>query len=65
VAPRAILGSGVSLGGGALVGIGAVVKNRVRIGAGAIIGAGALVVEDVPDNVVAYGMPAKIKRIIR
>lgn len=57
MAPCAVLGSCVSLGRGALVGIGAVVKNRVRIGAGAVV------VEDVPDNVVAYGVPAKIKRI--
>jgi len=60
VAPGAIIGSRVSLGRGALVGIGAVVKNRIRIGAGAIIGAGAVVVEDVPDNVVAYGVPARV-----
>lgn len=64
VAPHAILGGGASLGRAALVGIGAAVKNRVRIGAGAIIGAGAVVVEDVPDNAVAYGVPAKVKRII-
>lgn len=64
VAPGAVIGSHASLGRGALIGIGAVVKNRVRIGAGAIIGAGSVVVEDVPENVVAYGVPAKTRRII-
>jgi sugar O-acyltransferase (sialic acid O-acetyltransferase NeuD family) len=64
VAPGAVIGSGANVGRAALVGIGAVVKNRVRIGAGAIIGAGAVVVEDVPDNVVAYGVPARIKQTI-
>lgn len=34
----------------------------VKIGNNVIIGAGSVVTRDVPDNCVAYGNPAKIKR---
>jgi acetyltransferase-like isoleucine patch superfamily enzyme len=32
------------------------------IGSNSLIGAGSVVVENIPDNVVAYGNPAKIKK---
>jgi len=34
----------------------------VNIGNNVIIGAGSVVTKDIPDNCVAYGNPAKIKR---
>jgi acetyltransferase-like isoleucine patch superfamily enzyme len=46
------------------VGIGAAVIQRITIGAGTIVGAGAVVAEDLPDHVIAYGVPAKVKRSI-
>lgn len=57
---------GVHLGGhtivrrSTLVGIGASVKDRVEIGSNSIIGAGAVVVKDIPDHVMAYGVPARV-----
>ncbi len=62
ISPGVHLGGNVKVGRGTLVGIGAVVKARVRIGEGAVIGAGAVVVRDIPDRVVAYGVPARIRR---
>jgi len=47
---------------GCLVGIGAVVLNRVRVGKGSIIGAGCVVTKDVPARSLLLGIPAKIKR---
>jgi UDP-perosamine 4-acetyltransferase len=62
VATGAHLGGSVHVGEGAHVGMGASVRQGVRIGRGSIVGAGAAVVEDVPDNVVVVGVPARILR---
>jgi acetyltransferase EpsM len=62
IGPGAHLAGGVTIGEGAWVGIGAVVKDRVKIGRDSIIGAGAVVLQDIPDGVVAFGMPAKVIR---
>jgi sugar O-acyltransferase (sialic acid O-acetyltransferase NeuD family) len=61
VATGAMIAGGVEIGWGTLVGIGATVRQGVRIGKEAIIGAGAAVVRDVPDKVVAMGVPAKVR----
>ena len=45
---------------GVLVGANAVVIEGVHIGKNAVVAAGAIVIEDVPDNAVVAGSPAKI-----
>ena len=45
---------------GAYVAIGAVLVDRIGIGRGAVVGAGAVVTQDVPDNVMVVGVPARI-----
>lgn len=62
LAPGVTLCGLVQIGRSAFIGAGAVVLPRVRIGAGSIVGAGSLVTRDIPDNIVAYGHPAKIIR---
>ena len=47
---------------GTTIGMGSNIINGVKIGRNVIIGAGSLVNKDIPDNVVAYGVPAKIIR---
>jgi len=59
VCPGARLGGNVSVGRGAWVGIGSVVIDGVRIGAGAFLGAGSVVVGDIPEGILAYGVPAR------
>lgn len=44
------------------IGAKATILSGVRIGKGAIIGAGAVVVHDIPENAVAVGVPAKVKK---
>ena len=51
---------GIKIGDGAWLGFGVIVLDGVSIGAGAIIGAGSVVTEDVPDNAIAVGNPARI-----
>ena len=48
------------IGNGVTVGTGATILDSIKIGAGSIIGAGSVVTKDIPENVVAYGVPAKI-----
>jgi acetyltransferase EpsM len=65
LAPGVHLAGRVHLGEGALVGIGASVTPKVRIGAWTVVGAGAAVVHDLPNGVLARGVPAKVVRDAR
>ena len=47
---------------GASIGSNATILCGVTIGSGSMVGAGSVVVEDVPDNAVVAGNPAKIIR---
>lgn len=55
---------GVSVGDGALIGMGARLLGRTKIGEGALVAAGAVVPEGlvVPAGMVAMGVPAKVVR---
>ena len=64
ICPGVRLAGRVKVGRAAWVGIGATVIDRVQIGIGTLIGAGAVVVNDIPDSVVAYGVPARVIRKI-
>lgn len=50
-----IIGNNVDIGAGAKV------LGRIAIGNNVLIGANAVVIEDVPDNSIAVGVPAMIK----
>ena len=60
------IASSVSMGGfttiksGSFVGIGTNIKNRITIGKNVLIGMGSVVIEDIPDNSKAYGVPAQV-----
>lgn len=43
-----------------VVGANAVILEGVRVGKGSVVAAGAVVIEDVPENVVVAGTPARI-----
>lgn len=43
-----------------LIGANAVVLEGIRVGKGAVVAAGAIVIEDVPENAVVAGIPAKV-----
>jgi len=62
IAPGATLAGCVQVGDFSFIGAGAVVLPRIQIGKNTIIGAGSIVTKNIPDNVVAYGNPAKIIR---
>lgn len=54
---------GISIGDDAWLGYGVVVLDGATVGKGAIIGAGSVVTNDIPDNAIACGVPAKVIKI--
>ncbi len=60
---RAIV-HGTTLEDGVLVGMGAILLNRVRVGAGSVIAAGAVVLEgtEIPPGSLVVGVPGKVVR---
>ena len=62
ISPGVHLGGSVTVGRATWVGIGAIVKDHMAIGEGAMIGAGSVVLSDIPDGVIAWGVPAKSMR---
>lgn len=43
-----------------LIGANAVILEGIRVGKGSVVAAGAIVVDDVPENVVVAGVPARV-----
>ena len=50
----------IIVGDDSWLGFGVVLLDGVHIGKGAVIGAGSVVTRDIPDNAIAYGVPARV-----
>lgn len=57
-----ITGGKVRIGKYSAITIGVTILDRINIGENTVVGSGSLVLQDLPDNVLAYGIPAKIIR---
>ena len=64
IKPGVNLAGNVKVGKNSWIGIGSTVIENIDIGCGVTIGAGATVTKSIPDHVVAFGVPAEIKRTI-
>ena len=62
LAPGCNLGGDVEIGEGTLIGIGAVVLPQTKVGKWSKVGAGAVVTENIKDNVIVIGVPAKFNK---
>lgn len=62
VGPGAVLAGNVTVGELTFVGANTTVKQGVNIGKNCIIGAGSVVLNDIPDNTIYVGNPAKYLR---
>ena len=62
IGPGCALAGNVTIGEGAFLGAGTTVIPRRSIGAWTTAGAGAVVVRDLPDGVIAVGVPARVLR---
>ena len=63
VAPGVHISGGTHVGEGTWVGVGSSVIQCLNIGKNCMIGAGSVVVKDIPDNVTAFGCPARVKEM--
>jgi len=59
IGPGVNIAGKVKIGDGSWIGIGATIIHNIKIGKGVFIGAGAVVTNDIPDNMLALGVPAK------
>lgn len=64
ICPGVRLAGGVVIGSGSMLGLGVVVLPGVTIGEGCVVGAGSVVNRSLPPHVVAYGNPARVRRLI-
>jgi sugar O-acyltransferase (sialic acid O-acetyltransferase NeuD family) len=62
ISPNSTLGGGVEVGNFAQVALGSTVLPFLRIGNRSILGAGSVAIRAVPDDVVAFGVPARRQR---
>jgi UDP-perosamine 4-acetyltransferase len=64
IAPGVNIAGNVNIGENSFIGINSTVINDVKIGSNSLIAAGSVVIENVPDNTLVAGNPAKIKKIL-
>jgi sugar O-acyltransferase (sialic acid O-acetyltransferase NeuD family) len=62
LASGTITGGKVRIGKHSSITLGVTIIDRINIGDNTVVGSGSVVLKDLPDNVVAYGIPAKIIR---
>jgi sugar O-acyltransferase (sialic acid O-acetyltransferase NeuD family) len=62
ISAGSITGGYVTLGKFSAITLGVTILDRIEIGENTVVGAGSLVIKPLPDNVLAYGNPAKIIR---
>jgi UDP-N-acetylbacillosamine N-acetyltransferase len=64
VCPNVVIGGKTKIGVMCWVGIGSTLIDKICIGKCSYIGAGSSVVNDLPEHVLAYGVPARVIREI-
>jgi len=61
ISPNVAIAGGVSIGYESWIGIGSSVKQNVTIGSHVTLGMGSVLLEDLPNNINAFGVPAKVR----
>ncbi len=60
--PSCNISGEVTIGESVYCGTGAKISNKINVGNNVVVGAGSVLVDNIPDNVTAVGVPAKIKK---
>jgi sugar O-acyltransferase (sialic acid O-acetyltransferase NeuD family) len=58
--PTCNISGEVKIGEATFWGTGSKIINRIKVGDNVVIGAGSVVTKDIPDNVIAVGVPARV-----
>lgn len=64
VAPGSNLAGSVDIGEGTFLGVGTMIIPGIAVGKWAVLGAGSVVVKDIPNNMKAYGVPARCIEVV-
>ncbi|MEO7445650.1 MAG: acetyltransferase [Ferruginibacter sp.] len=64
VCPGSVLTGNVVIGDYCMIGSGAIILPKVHVGKNVVVAAGSVVINNLPDNVMAAGSPAVIKKNI-
>jgi sugar O-acyltransferase (sialic acid O-acetyltransferase NeuD family) len=59
IAPGVVMGGGCNIGSNCMIGLGARVKDHIKIGNNVTVGAGAVVINNIEDNSIVVGIPAR------
>jgi sugar O-acyltransferase (sialic acid O-acetyltransferase NeuD family) len=62
ISAGSITGGKVTIGKFSAIALGVIIMDRINIGENTVVGSGSLVTRDLPDNILAYGSPARIIR---
>jgi acetyltransferase-like isoleucine patch superfamily enzyme len=58
--PGVLIAGKVTIHRGSWIGMRATVIENISAGKGSVIGAGSVVVHDIPEGVIAHGVPARV-----
>lgn len=62
VSPGANIGGNVTIDSNSFIGSSATIIQKINVGSHSVVGAGAVVISNIPDRVLAVGIPATIKK---
>ena len=60
ISPKVVVGGFSTIGSGTFIGAGTVIRNSTQIGNNVIVGMGSVVVNDIENDVVVAGNPARV-----
>ena len=65
ISPNALVAGNVTIGTESWICAGVCISNNINVGSNCIVGAGGVVLRDMPNNVLAAGIPAVIKKELK